>query len=262
MSPSATDRRLRAPHVRWMVALPILLAVLASVSAGVASARRTPMAATPADGTTDAGRDLFLSSCATCHGRDGRGTKTRGPSIVDEGAAAADFVLRTGRMPLHNPDDQARRSPPRFSDEQIVQLVSFVASLGDGPAIPEVSADRGDVSVGGELFRQNCSSCHQAIGQGGSVGGGHDAPSLQQSTSVQVGQAMLVGPDVMPVFSNFDDQQVDDIAAYVRTIQRPDDRGGLGIGHIGPVAEGYAVWFLGLVPLVLLARWIGTRNGS
>src|SRR5205814_5129624 len=52
-----------------------------------------------------AGAALFLHSCASCHGPQGAGT-LNGPDIRSAGAALADFVLRTGRMPLPAPGPQ------------------------------------------------------------------------------------------------------------------------------------------------------------
>ena len=40
-----------------------------------------------------------------------RASRTAGPTLHDEGAAAVDFVLRTGRMPLAAPDMQAEPRP-------------------------------------------------------------------------------------------------------------------------------------------------------
>src|SRR5262245_58205015 len=46
-----------------------------------------------------AGRALYQTGCSSCHGEDATGTDDV-PSLVGVGAAAADFQLRTGRMPL------------------------------------------------------------------------------------------------------------------------------------------------------------------
>ena len=52
--------------------------------------------------SADSGRAIYLQSCAACHGQQGQGT-VDGPSLQSSGAAAADFMLRTGRMPLNRP---------------------------------------------------------------------------------------------------------------------------------------------------------------
>src|SRR4051812_3647027 len=69
------------------------------------------------------GRRLYLVSCASCHGVNGRGTR-QGPTLMGVGAASADFMLTTGRMPLSDPDAQAVRKPPAFTPRQIDALVA------------------------------------------------------------------------------------------------------------------------------------------
>jgi ubiquinol-cytochrome c reductase cytochrome c subunit len=65
----------------------------------------------------------------------------------------------------------------------------------------------------------------------------------------------------MPVFGpeTLSDQQVSDIAAYVQYLHHPNDRGGFGLGHLGPIPEGFVGWVVGLGLLLLAARLIGTR---
>ena len=95
------------------------------------------------------GRALFLVGCASCHGKNAEGINTEkggqyGPSLVGVGAAAVDFQVGTGRMPLAQPGDQALRKPPVYDQDEIDALAAFVASLGPGPSIPE--SEQYDVS--------------------------------------------------------------------------------------------------------------------
>lgn len=245
--------RRRLAYVLFAVVASATMALLAAPTV----ANEAP-AAEPVDGAV-----LFATACSSCHGDDAAGTE-RGPSLLGEGAAAVDWVLRTGRMPLFAPDKQAvTRSPARYDREQIDAIIEHLDSLGmGGPEIPTVSPDRGDVAAGGELFRRNCAACHQVLGQGGAVNAGHDAPSLQTVDATTIGEVLAVGPGVMPSFAEFDQGQVNDLAAYVLDVaQRPDDVGGLGIGHIGPVAEGFVTGLV-LVAVLVVLRWIGTRTRS
>ena len=87
-----------------------------------------------------------------------------------------------------------------------------------------------------------------------------DAPSY--IPPVQIGEAVRIGPFLMPrfaapVLSAYD---VDSIARYVLHARHPTDIGGWGIGHIGPVPEGMVAWFIALVALVAVARLIGERG--
>src|SRR6476659_11275609 len=88
------------------------------------------------------GRALFLVGCASCHGKNGEGIVTKrgnqyGPSLVGVGAAAVDFQVGTGRMPMAQPGTQALRKPPVYNADEIKGLAAYVASLGPGPAIPQ-----------------------------------------------------------------------------------------------------------------------------
>ncbi len=209
-----------------------------------------------------AGEDLYLRSCVSCHGVGGQGTEGY-PKLVGVGAASADFYLRTGRMPLAYPSAQSPQKPPAFDDDQIRQLVAYVASLGEGPPVPDVDPDRGDLALGSQLFLANCAACHNSAGVGGALSNGAHAPPLLDVDPTQIGEAMRVGPGQMPVFGpdTFDDHQVDSIVRYVRYLQQPEHPGGLMIGRVGPVPEGFVAWLVGLGLLILVIRWI-TRERS
>jgi ubiquinol-cytochrome c reductase cytochrome c subunit len=205
------------------------------------------------------GQALFTSSCASCHGLSGQGVDRRGPSLRGVGAAAADFYLQTGRMPLPYPRAQPLRTRPAFPQRQIRALVSYVASFG-GPAIPAVGPQRGSLSRGHDLFALDCAGCHTIQGQGGIVTGAI-VPSLNLVTARQVAEAIRVGPYVMPRFgpAEISDADIDSIARYVQSTQHPQDRGGWGIGRIGPITEGMVGWLLGMAALLLVARLLGER---
>lgn len=208
------------------------------------------------------GGELYSTQCSNCHGVDHQGVEGRGPSLVPEGEASTDFVLRTGRMPLASPSMQARRGPVRYTENEIRALVAYVGTIGDGPDIPEVDTTGADVAAGGELYRLNCAACHVASLAGAPIGGGRQAPSLAESTPTQVGEAIVVGPGAMPVFGSLEQPEIDDIAAYIEELNRRNTTGTSNFGGAGPVAEGLAAWLLALVPLVAFTRWIGRpRSG-
>lgn len=204
------------------------------------------------------GEALFQDGCANCHGEDARGREGRGPSLRGVGEAAADFYLRTGRMPLDDPEDQPRRSESPYDEREIDALIAFVGSFG-GPAIPEVSAESGDLAEGQELFSEYCMGCHQVVGQGGVMPRGI-APDLQSSEPIDVAEAVAIGPYVMPRFPQLDQEQVDSLARYVEWTEDPEDEGGWGIGHLGPIPEGMITWLLAAFTLVLVIRAIGERT--
>lgn len=234
-------------------------------SAAAAAPSRVLVAAAESAGPArvEEGRALFESDCSSCHGFEGEGRKGTAPSLVGVGEASADFYLRTGRMPLARVGDQPVRGEPRYDNGQIEALDAFVGSLGGGPAIPDVEPKEGSVSEGMEMFTDSCAGCHAITGKGGVVIGGY-APPLGEATPTQVGEAIRVGPYIMPRFSEaaITPQDVNSIAAYVELTQEPEDAGGFGIGHIGPVPEGMVAWFAAVVALLLVARLIGERLGG
>jgi ubiquinol-cytochrome c reductase cytochrome c subunit len=66
----------------------------------------------------------------------------------------------------------------------------------------------------------------------------------------------------MPRFSErqIDQGTLDSIVRYVRSTRHPDNRGGWGIGNIGPIPEGMVAWLLAGAVLLLVARLIGERG--
>ena len=124
------------------------------------------------------GHQIFLVGCATCHGLNGEGTMTSadtnyGPPLVGVGAAAVDFQVGTGRMPMAQPGTQALAKPPQYDEAEIEALAAYIASLGPGPFVPSAkyydvtNATQEQVVNGGELFRTNCTACHNFSGSGG-----------------------------------------------------------------------------------------------
>ncbi|MEV0803251.1 cytochrome c [Kribbella sp. NPDC050281] len=253
-----------------------LLIGAALVTVGLAYAVLVPNGAVGADGPQsqqiEEGRKLFAVGCASCHGihaeggADGEGNFT-GPSLIGVGAAAVDFQVSTGRMPATQPGAQIPAKPPVYTDEEIAALSAYVASLGPGPAIPpeeyyDVSnATQEEVTRGGELFRTNCTACHNFAGRGGALPNGKYAPSLMETSPRNLYQAMLTGPQQMPVFSDAvllpEDKRA--IIAYVVSLQQQRDPGGFGLGRLGPVSEGLWGWLLGIGALIAVAVWIGAK---
>ena len=206
-----------------------------------------------------AGRQLFEVHCSSCHGFNAAGTGS-GPSLIDAGAAAADFYLRTGRMPLNDPTEQPTRHHPDFSPAEISDLDGYIASLDHGTPIPTVLP--GNLPDGFQQYSENCAQCHSAAGAGGALGYGDIVPSLHRASALDVVEAARVGPAPMPVFGagTLTNQQISDVAAYVEYLHDPNDPGGLGLGHLGPIPEGFVGWVVGMGALLLVARLIGTRG--
>ncbi len=221
------------------------------------------------DALVTAGRDLFVTGCATCHGVDAKGRTLDGgvkaPSLYGVGEASADFQIRTGRMPLASPNAQAARKPTAYPDDEIDALVAYVGSLvgpgGPGPAIPDVDVSDPDLALGGELFRANCAACHNASGSGGALSQGRAAPTLWDASATELVEAMRTGPGQMPVFGPdaLSRSEADNIAAYALTLSDREGRGGFDLGAVGPVPEGFVAWVALTTVLFGAMRWITRR---
>jgi ubiquinol-cytochrome c reductase cytochrome c subunit len=206
------------------------------------------------------GAALYAGNCSTCHGIAGHGTPARAPSVRDAGAQAADFYLRTGSMPLNHPDEQPKRGRVQFRPNEVRALIAYVASLGHGPPIPAPHPERGSLSEGLRLFTSHCAGCHQIVGQGGVVTGAC-VPPLTEATATQIAEAVRIGPYLMPKFSEREitPAQLDSLVRYVQLTQHPPDRGGWGIGNLGPFPEGMVTWLLAAVVLIATCMVIGRR---
>ena len=218
----------------------------------------------------DDGRQLFLVGCASCHGLNADGIEQQdggqyGPSLVGVGAAAVDFQVGTGRMPLAQNSQQAPEKAVIYTDDETAALAAYVASLSPGPAIPTEEdydasdASREEVVEGRETWLTNCSACHNSVGAGGALGDGRYAPPVLGTDPKYVYEAMLTGPQSMPVFNDalLDAEEKRTIIAYLETLEAEPQYGGAGLGGFGPVTEGLAAWLVGMGALVAVATWIG-----
>jgi ubiquinol-cytochrome c reductase cytochrome c subunit len=146
------------------------------------------------------GQALYEANCSTCHGLQGEGT-ANGPSLQNAGPAAVDFMLSTGRMPLANPGDQPVRGEPKFTPDQTAAIVAYVETIAPGgEPIPTVDPAAGDLARGAEVFLNTCAGCHGAGATGDSVGGGQIAPTIDPADPTQIGEAIRIGPGLMPRF--------------------------------------------------------------
>ncbi len=245
----------------WAAALVIFFGLVLS-GGGYAAATNVVQTEFGSAEQISEGRKLFLANCASCHGTNGEGA-IGGPSVIGVGAASVDFQVGTGRMPGQASGPQLYKKPVQFTDEQILAMAAYVASLAPGPAIPPAEFLRtdGNVEHGGELFRINCAMCHSAAGAGGALTQGKFAPALAGSTPKHIYEAMVTGPQNMPVFndSNLTPEDKVDIISYLNYIDTNPSVGGFALGSIGPVAEGLFVWIFGLGFIIAITVWLGAK---
>lgn len=212
-----------------------------------------------------AGKELFLANCATCHGTNGEGNPPAGPSLVGVGAAAVNFQVGTGRMPMSAPGVQAPANRNRFSDEETAQLVAYVASLGPGPALPDeeyLDLENANIAEGGRIFRTNCAMCHNSAGAGGALTRGKFAPSLMGVEPTHIYEAMLTGPQSMPVFNDYNitPQEKEDVIAFLKDVEEGGNSfGGHSLGSLGPAGDALFIWTIGAALMIGLAVWLGRK---
>jgi ubiquinol-cytochrome c reductase cytochrome c subunit len=260
-----TARR-RHPAAGYIVIAFVLVLIgtaYAVITSGYASA--SPQASVSSAQIAE-GRNLFVEECATCHGLYAEGT-SQAPSLIGVGAAAVNFQVTTGRMPAAEQGAENDRKPPRLDATQTAAIAAYIQSLGGGPTVPsaaQVSSSGANVGLGQQLFVADCAACHNFVGAGGALTYGKYGPPLTSSTPTQIYEAMLTGPEAMPVFNDLTitPQEKRDIIAYVTQVRSQPNPGGFSLGRVGPVTEGL-VAFLGLLLfMVLAALWITAKHGK
>lgn len=203
----------------------------------------------------DSGREAYVQHCATCHGTDLRGGPNA-PSLRGVGAADVDFWVGTGRMPAAVPWLEVGHRGPQLPERTIAAIVSYVTETAPGgPPIPLVASD-GDAAHGERLFRQNCMHCHGAGAQGAAIGYKQWAPDLNRASVTQIAEAIRIGPDEMPRFSEHQITQsdLDDIVTYFSQQRAKPAFDGLPLASSGPVPEGLLGWIAaGLLALAAFA---------
>lgn len=261
-----------AARRRSPLAIVIVLFLGLSLT-GTAYAALQPKAAPGTSGSTasmqelEAGRKLFLANCASCHGTNAQGNGSYGPSLVGVGAAAVDFQVATGRMPLAAPGVQApaNRDAIAFSTEEITVMAQYIGSLGPGPDVPDakyLDLEGADIANGGKIYRSNCAMCHNSSGAGGALTRGKYAPSLMNVEPQHIYEAMLTGPQSMPVFNdaNITPEEKRNVIAFLKDIEEGGTSyGGHALGSLGPAGDAIFIWTFGVGLLIAAAVWLGRK---
>jgi ubiquinol-cytochrome c reductase cytochrome c subunit len=258
--------RRRSGLARKLTSAAVLVGALAAVGGGYALLAPSSGAADTALSAQDVekGRQLFETSCITCHGANLQGVQGRGPSLIGVGSASAYFQVSTGRMPATGQGANNLRKTAAYNEQETLQIAAYVQSVGGGPQVPtgDLKGDPKNISQGGELFRLNCASCHNFAGKGAPLSAGKIAPGLNQANDAQIYTAMLSGPENMPVFSDnqITPEQKKAIIDYIQNLKASKDPGGAGLDRIGPVSEGLLIWTVGLGVLMVAILWIGRKS--
>lgn len=255
---------------RHKFATPMLIIIALSslgftFSAATASPAKSELAASVKSTLIAEGKEIFLKGCSSCHGLNGE-SGSLAPSLIGVGAASVDFVVGTGRMPMTDMSQQVMRKKPLYSEEETAALAAFVASLAPGPASltnEEITWERdGNTAEGGELFRNNCAMCHNFAGQGGALTKGKYAPTVMGVEVKHIYEALITGPQAMPVFSDktITPQEKLSIIKWIKSAESEPNLGGASLGRTGPVTEGLLVWTFGLGLLVAISVWLTAKS--
>jgi ubiquinol-cytochrome c reductase cytochrome c subunit len=160
---------------------------------------------------------------------------------------------------------QAMRKAPVYTPQEVYALAIYVASLAPGPEIPTedmLNFERdGSTAEGGELFRTNCAMCHNFAAQGGALTQGKYAPTLMGVTPSHIYEAMITGPQSMPVFSDktLTPTEKLSIIKWIKAAESEPQLGGVSLGRVGPVTEGLVAWTLGIGLLIGAAVWLAMK---
>ena len=162
----------------------------------------SPSSSGAADSTDDRRRRSRTASSST---RPAASPATAEPGGRREPGPGAGRRRRRGRRTSRSapgacrPPARARTIPRKTAEVRRARdraIAAYVQSIGGGPTIPTGSlrGDAASIAEGGELFRQNCASCHGTTFKGAPLSAGKQAPSLNAATDKQIYTAMLSGP--------------------------------------------------------------------
>lgn len=185
------------------------------------------------------GAALYNRHCAACHGVDGSGgvgVPLALPAFLD---SVTDHYLQT-TIRMGRPG----RVMPAFSqlsDAEVAAIVSHLRSWSPGQA-PQLGTDpvEGSAQRGAPLFAQYCAECHGPAGGGGKGTGvtfsrprdlpiiapALNNPGFQAAASDQMIKATLMkGRPGTPMVSflekGLSEQDINDLVAFVRTLEQP-----------------------------------------
>ncbi len=177
--------------------------------------------------TMHAGRAVFETWCAQCHGQGGGGA-TGYPNLLDNDwlwGGTIDDVYTTVRHGIRDPQDGDTRysEMPRFGMDglleraQIAQVTDYVLSLSGQ------SHDAASAAEGATVFADNCSSCHAEDGKGDRAQGAPDLTDaiwLYGSDPAVITRIVTDGPfGVMPAWQGrLSESDIRSVASYVHSL--------------------------------------------
>jgi cytochrome c oxidase cbb3-type subunit 3/ubiquinol-cytochrome c reductase cytochrome c subunit len=245
---------MRLPATLFVIGVILSLGVVLAL-AGPAHAQQNEA------GDPVRGAQLYSTYCAVCHGETGEGrvgaTLTSVFASISP-SALMEQVITAGREGTAMPAWGEAYGGP-LTDADIQDVIAYINSWGTAsqppapapplpaveiPPVPEVD---GDPNVGYTLFQQNCAACHGEQGEGrvGASLNSAFAAIYPGAFTIETVKRGIPG-SLMPPFAQsyggpLTDQQINDVAAYVLSLERPSP---------SPVAE--IVGRADFLPLLIL----------
>ncbi|HXW54582.1 MAG TPA: c-type cytochrome [Candidatus Cybelea sp.] len=136
------------------------------------------------------GKQTFASTCASCHGLDGRGGE-RGPNIIDRPSVEQ---LSDSEISHIIENGVPGKGMPAFPSLESTDIKAVVAYLRTLQGMKRTAALPGDPDRGRMVFfgKAGCSNCHMVAGQGGFIGS--DLSGYAQSHEVEQIRSAIVTP--------------------------------------------------------------------
>jgi cytochrome c oxidase cbb3-type subunit III len=151
---------------RFNVAAAVLAILWVAIAVAVPQSIPKSPAKKGAEGSTR-GKQIFASTCAQCHGLDGKGSE-RAPNIADRPA-----VRRLSDVQISHIIENGvpGTGMPAFHSLQPLQIRGLVAYLRTLQGTNKAAALPGDPEQGRSLFfgKARCADCHMVAGKGGFI---------------------------------------------------------------------------------------------
>lgn len=208
---------------------------------------KNPLA--PSDEVAKQGQQVYLQSCALCHGTDGHGRTTLGramyppamdltsPHVQHWSDAELFWIIQNGVRLTGMPSWKSSISETdTWKLAHFMHEIPRLNAMAAPPSTGKTAANAGNsqedlVKYGKTLYRQEgCFMCHQLNGEGGTVG-----PDLTVEGTRARTDEWLVGHfkdppaytpgSIMPAFKNLTDEQLKALTAFLQTRQGPEARG-------------------------------------
>jgi mono/diheme cytochrome c family protein len=182
------------------------------------------------------GKNVYFRNCAACHGSDGRGggaiakqlnMAMRMPDLTSQKyrsmsqAQTAAAIETYSAMDPKIPDWRKLIKPDDFDD--VVTYIRLVHPSGLGAVA--------DAANGRAIFERNCAACHGKRGMGDGVLAAllgvpmvdYTSKSQMDMTDTQLVHVISMGKgQFMPSwFGDLNQYEIQDVAAYVRTLYKP-----------------------------------------